>query len=326
MGGRRVVYTCLYGGYERLRDQPVSGESSIEFVCFTDDPDATSDTWQIRHAPPPFPADQNRSSRRPKILAHEYLADFDESLYIDNSVLLTAAPERIFAEWLPEGVPMALLAHSFRGPVREEFEAVVASGLDADWLCDEQLEHYEKHVPSALAAVTTWNGILLRRHHDLLVRETMRVWWEHVLRYSRRDQLSLAVALQATGLVPLTHAIDNHRSEYHVWPRQDRERDPAGGAPLPTGPRRVIAGLEQQVAALEQQVAGLVAECAAARDENAVLADQAHRGRVAQHELVREIDELRSSTSWRATRPLRAASDAIRRLRAARRSGAPTPR
>src|SRR5215210_7134454 len=49
MNGRRrnVVFTALVGGYETLTEQPVAAESDFEFVCFTDDAELSSETWQI---------------------------------------------------------------------------------------------------------------------------------------------------------------------------------------------------------------------------------------------------------------------------------------
>src|SRR5436190_13933362 len=86
---RRVVYTVLMGGYEPLLEQHVAARFDTDLVCFTDDPALASPTWQIRLVEPSLPSDSGRSSRRPKILAHEYLPDYDESIYVDNSVLLT---------------------------------------------------------------------------------------------------------------------------------------------------------------------------------------------------------------------------------------------
>src|SRR5262249_47359548 len=56
------------------------------------------------------------------------------------------------------------------------------------------------------------------RHNDPAVVEAMETWYAHVLRYSRRDQLSLWVALRQAGLAPLVHKLDNFESPYHRWP------------------------------------------------------------------------------------------------------------
>ena len=40
---------------------------------------------------------------------------------------------------------------------------------------------------------------MLRRHHDPTVMIAMETWYAHVLRYSRRDQLSVWVAAPPSG-------------------------------------------------------------------------------------------------------------------------------
>jgi hypothetical protein len=301
----------LVGGYETLLEQHVAGRHDTDLVCFTDDPDARSDTWQIRHLPTRFPLDQNRSSRRPKLLAHEYLAEYDESLYIDNSTLLLVDPGAIFDALLPADESMAVLRHSFRPTLRDEFAAVIEQRRDAAWICEEQLAHYEQIAPGLLERPPLWGGLLLRRHHVPQVREAMQAWWEHVLRYSRRDQLSLPAALSTVGLKPIVHQIDNHISPFHEWPRGAAQRDHNGGAPLPPGPAPRIAQLEQQVAELHQSMAALQSELATAS------AAAAHRDVLAS-----VLEEVRSSTSWRVTRPLRWMRDRLNAARAARRPDA----
>ena len=290
-----MVYTVLMGGYEPLLEQHVAARYGIDLVCFTDDCDAASRTWKIRHVDPRFPLDPVRSARRPKLLAHEYLPDYDESIYVDNSVLLTAEPAEIFGELLPDDVAMGILAHSFRGALRDEFEAVVAVGADAPWICEEQRSQYEAQDPASLDEQTLWSGLIVRRHHDEAVRRTMALWWEHVLRFSRRDQLSLPLVLRTCGLDVAVHRLDNLLSHFHEWPRGAAQHVRAARQ-LSPGPESRLAELEQRATALE-----------AARTE-AVAERDALRARIA---------SLERSTSWQITRPLRAMSSVARSSRSA---------
>jgi hypothetical protein len=46
----------------------------------------------------------------------------------------------------------------------------------------------------------------------------MERWWYHVLRYSRRDQLSFLVALSETSVEPAVAELDLHHNRFFRWP------------------------------------------------------------------------------------------------------------
>jgi hypothetical protein len=216
---RLCVYTCLIGATEMLNEQPVAAASSIPFICFTDDPDRRSQTWQMRPISPLFELDPVRSQRAVKLRPHEYLPNFDVSLYIDNSVLLDKLPEDLIAEHLPQS-GLCLAEHSFRDTVLDEFLAVSTDGLDDQTRIFEQLNHYALSCPDVLQEKPYWGGILLRDHRNPALRDMLELWFAHVQRYSRRDQLSINFALRRAGLTPDVLSIDNHRSSYHTWPHK----------------------------------------------------------------------------------------------------------
>ncbi|MBC7591354.1 MAG: hypothetical protein H7226_09980, partial [Salinibacterium sp.] len=57
----RAVYCALVGGYEKLLEQPAALESSIPFICLTDDPELRSATWDVRLIESEFALDRVRS-------------------------------------------------------------------------------------------------------------------------------------------------------------------------------------------------------------------------------------------------------------------------
>ena len=302
---RRVVYTCIMGGYEALMEQPVAADSGTDFVCITDDPTLRSEKWQIRTVESALPMDSARSSRAPKILAHRFLPDYDESLYVDNTVLLKEPPEMIFDELLPASAHMGLVKHSFRGALEEEFHAVVEAGVDAPWVCDEQMDHYRSINPEVLGQQTIWCGMLLRRHQVPTVQRSMERWWEHVLRYSRRDQLSFPFVLSQSSASAVVHDIDNHQSRFHQWPLWRSGGPRAARASVWNADTPDLKGLKARIAELEDQLAGTEREVELLRGDLGRA-----RARTA---------ELLTSTSWKVTAPGRAVSqrvkDAAQRLR-----------
>jgi hypothetical protein len=221
----RCVYTTLIGGYERLNEQPVRRQSDIPFICLTDDPALTSETWDVRRVDTLFPSDPVRSQRELKIRPHKYLAEFERSLYIDNTVILSAPPEAIFERY-PSSSGFAVPLHDFRDTVRDEFAEVARLELDDPVRLREQLEAYRASVPDRLNDRPFWGGFLIRDHGRPAVQSAGDIWAAHVLRYSRRHQLSLGVALHAAGLEPAIIDIPLQLSWCHSWPhaRDRRER------------------------------------------------------------------------------------------------------
>lgn len=217
--GRACVYSCLFGGYEELNPQPAFAGDRVDKILFTDDPTLRSDDWEVRVVAPALPADPGRSVRRLKILAHEALPEHTTSLYIDNTVQLKVPPSQLIEELLPASARWACVQHSYRGSVEEEAEVIATMRqFDAPERVREQIDHYRNVSPESLSAQTLWGGMLARRHSDPLVREVQTIWWEQVLRYSRRDQLSLPYALLAARLVPEVHRFDIRESDHHRWP------------------------------------------------------------------------------------------------------------
>ena len=211
------VYTTLIGDYEKLNEQPVAASSRLPFICLTDNPDLQSETWQIRHVKPLFGMDPVRSQRALKLCPYQYLPSFDASLYIDNSVLFKIEPEQFIERYLGDA-GFCLAEHSFRESVLDEFLEVEAQSLDDPARIFEQLNHYTMEFPELLQERPYWTGILLRDHRNPKVRGMLELWWAHVQRYSRRDQLSINVALKESGISPAVLRIDNLDLVFHAWP------------------------------------------------------------------------------------------------------------
>lgn len=212
---KRVVYTILLGGYEELRSQPILRESNIRAVCLTDDENLVSDEWEIIQIKRRFAMDTIRSQRFLKICFNEHFSDYDEILYIDNTVLLKKLPEEILDEWLADA-DMATMPHSYRDSLLEEFDEVARLNYDDSTRVHEQLWDYSSSVPDVLEQKPLWTGLMARRN-TLSVDAAMTTWWEHILRYSRRDQLSVLAALENSPVKLHRIHCDNFESEWHTW-------------------------------------------------------------------------------------------------------------
>jgi hypothetical protein len=249
---RACVYTCLIGDYEQLTEQPCATGSKVPFICLTDKPHLASGSWTIRYVKPVFPSDPVRSQRHTKILPHLYLTDYQRSLYIDNTVQLIQPPEE-FLDHYKERQTSLFLTIPFEKSVLEEFLEVARGNFDEPARIWEQLNHYLLDAADVLAQKPFFSGILMRRHGGEAIRTLLEIWASHIMRNSRRDQLSLNIALQLNGFVPKTLVIDTSRSESHVWPvsvgrdRNKGNRDAAKSMmPLAVGVRELELAIKEQ--------------------------------------------------------------------------------
>jgi hypothetical protein len=313
MTAARAVFTALLGGYEELNEQPIAAESGVPFICFTDDPRLASETWQIIPVEPLLPLDLVRSQRDLKIRGHRDLDEFEETLYIDNSVLLLKTPEDILDDWLAEA-DYAVSLHSYRERVIDEFDEVVALNYDDAGRVHEQLLHYSDLYPELIHQHPYWNGIIARRR-TLAVDAAMQLWFDHVLRFSRRDQLSANVALGLSEVHVNPIPIDNFESELHRWPVDVKRKISLGkNSTRNTGPILAeVARLKREVMDLTEKLEREQAERADDRRDavrtNEALDDALRRvdeeGERVRAQMQAQLDQVLLSRSWKISAPVR---------------------
>lgn len=255
-GPPSYVYTCLFGGYEPLTEQPVAERSGCTFVCFTDDAALRSETWEIERVAPILPLDATRSSRHPKLFPYRYLPATGTSLYIDNSVRLLRPPDDLIRTSLrAPGTGLALASHSFHTSLREEAEAIVDHGFDSTEAVAETMDAVRALAPRLVEAKPFWGGLLIRRHEDVEMRSAMEEWWALLLRYSRRDQLTLPLVLERhRALQTQVLELDNHRSALHEWPVTPRKRHPIPDQATEGGADTTTATLHELTTSLSWRI------------------------------------------------------------------------
>ena len=301
----RAVYTVVTGGYEELSDNHVPSPG-VDHICLTDDPELTSEFWRIVLVEREFPSDPSRSQRLLKIVGHPALDSYDETVYVDNSVTLLSDVNPLFDLWLASS-DMTVALHSFRDTVTDEFAAVLTIGYDDHQRVVEQWDHYWASVPDSLTAHVLWTGIIARRRSEDVTR-LCRHWADHVLRYSRRDQLSLRAAEALTGVsVGIAH-LDNNSSEWHQWPSERRRKTHMESGLSAARVPDLVAVSQARMAqiAAERESAEQRAAANALKSKLVVTTAQVH-------ELESQLAVLAVSRSWKVTAPIRRLTVAMRR-------------
>lgn len=181
---RRVVYTCIIGNYDTLKD-PYIKDPNFDYIAFTNNPSLKSNHWQIRQINVKG-LDNTRAARRVKILCTEYLKDYDLSVWIDGSIQIKSTLIDLVQKVII-GKDIVALTHG-RNCIYQEAIVCKERLKDDPTMIDFQMKYYQSQgFPKNQGLIST--GLLIRRHTDK-IDKFMKAWWEQVKNYSKRDQLS----------------------------------------------------------------------------------------------------------------------------------------
>lgn len=185
-----VVYTVIMGDYDYLREPDFVMEN-CDYICFTNNKEIKSDVWKIIYDSEAN-LDNTRWQRRHKVMAHEYLKDYDWSVYVDGNVKILGD----FREYIRQeskGSTVLCLKHPNRDNIYDEAEECKKLNKDSVEIIDEQMNRYKEEGYDAQNGLVVSN-VLVRKHSDPEVIALMECWWDEICKGSRRDQLSFNYA------------------------------------------------------------------------------------------------------------------------------------
>ena len=201
-----AIYTVLTGDKELIGNPIARLESSqtdldINFICFTDNPGLTSDIWECRVLET-MALPSEKLSRRPKILPHKYLSEHSFSLYLDNICELKRLPSSAdLRHDTGHDYCYKLFKHNTRSSIVEEALAIANIGYDRADILIKQLDCYKNAVGlDQICPLSTCTVILRQHNHPAVIRHA-EAWWDHLLCFSKRDQMSFDFCRIVTGLL-----------------------------------------------------------------------------------------------------------------------------
>lgn len=181
-----VVYTCITGKYDRLKDPRVI-DPDWDYICFTNNPTVKSNVWEVRYISDESLTDV-KLARKVKILYHKYVGEYTRVLWVDASYIFFTSPTAFISTTNPDDIPLSLSVHEFRDCVYDELHACQDYGKDTSGRMEAQVDRYRvEGLPEHVGMVET--GLMYRKK-DALTAQIMEEWWNEVLNWSHRDQLS----------------------------------------------------------------------------------------------------------------------------------------
>ena len=211
-----VVFTALFGGYESLNELSLMKNPTTRYVCFTDNPELVSSTWEIFIPQNLKSNDPIRMSREIKMLGHRFFPEATRSLYIDNTVHLKVDGGKVLDGVLGFG-DVSFMQHSKCKSVRREFLNCSMYGLENQGKLRIQFLAYLENYSFILNEHPYWGGFIARKHTaraDLF----FNTWHEEYLKHSKRDQLSINISAYKSGIEINSIVGSNTHSDWHSWP------------------------------------------------------------------------------------------------------------
>jgi hypothetical protein len=220
---KKVVYTCISGKYDNLKEIH-DYDDSWDYICFTNSVSpGFRGHWEVREIPPVLAGlDQTRKARALKVLPHIFLKEYETSIWIDGTIEIMKSPSEFMMDNTSPSDILAISYHPDRCCVYEEKEACLRFSKDDPKILNKQVKKYkEEDYPENWGMVQS--GIIYRKNLPE-VQEFCNLWWEQILRFSKRDQLSFNYVLwkNPIKIKPLKPSIICS-SYFWLWTHNDNE-------------------------------------------------------------------------------------------------------
>lgn len=207
----RVVYTAITNGHADLSPHPDVPDT--DFICYSDVP-LDRDDWQVRPLEAPSGLSPRMQAKFHKVFPP---SGYAWSVWIDGAYELdVGAQAKSFVNGLIQHSQQGLGLHTH--PVRDCLydEAVHAMTLPKCrgivGVLEAQIAHYTRQGHPKHSGL--WLGGLLCRKDDTTIRRLMQLWWNELVRWTWRDQISLAYVLACERFTPSGWSWTSHPTPY----------------------------------------------------------------------------------------------------------------
>lgn len=185
---KAVIYTAITGEYDDLIE-PAFTDANIRYICVTNNDNLKSDVWEILKI-----KDVSLSNvmlaRRIKLLPWEYFeSDNELNIWVDANLPIKGDLLE-YAGMYMHDKGMLCFPHSDRCCICDEAAAVITHRPDVKKdVILQTAEYMKKGMPMDFGLYET--GCMVRDFSNPKVKKLMLDWWNEIVKYTYRDQISL---------------------------------------------------------------------------------------------------------------------------------------
>ena len=192
---KTIVYTAIIGDYDNLQPLTEYDDTHFDYVCFTTSPKIHSDKWKIIDVSDLKTLlklnDNTKIARFIKTHPHLFFKTYSKSLWIDSNNKIVS--KDLYHDFLPllDATEYLLVPqHPKLDSIEQEANAIVHMKKDTKENVEKLLNLLKLERFKNIPGEHVQTHILLRRHMNKECMNIMERWWEMILNYSKRDQLS----------------------------------------------------------------------------------------------------------------------------------------
>ncbi|WP_299153956.1 glycosyltransferase domain-containing protein [uncultured Tateyamaria sp.] len=193
-GGKKfAVVTSIFGDYDKLMPVDSNWSDTADFFLFSDRYFDASKTWQHVHSPYHH-VDPRRRARFVKLNLPVFFHAYEWVIWIDANMLLCHNPQAVVEGVADTPFDFATFRHSSRNSIMAEAAACVHLGKEN---LKDLSEHFARiDISSREPGKKLFETMaMVLRPSSPAVQKLFTKWWGLLLRGSKRDQLSLPIAL-----------------------------------------------------------------------------------------------------------------------------------
>ncbi len=187
-----AVYSAVFGDYDTI-PEPYFKPDNCDFFIFTDQQISTHSIWRKKEIADIVNGMNNMEKNRYiKMHPHIFFPDYKYSIYVDGNVcVMTDLTE--YVNILNE-IGLGIHLHNTRSCIYDELTSVVATNR----MTQKEAKKFKDyamslHFPPKYGLLQC--SVIVREHNNPICISIMEDWWQLYMKYGKRDQLYLPLAL-----------------------------------------------------------------------------------------------------------------------------------
>ena len=289
-----VIYTAFTGDYDSLKE-PEFIDKDARYVCFTQNPDLKSDTWEIIQMEDST-LDDNRIAKQYKVFPNKYFPDFKYSFWLDGTFKIKGSIREYVCKYINSS--MLTVVHPERDCIFDEAAASMHFPRYSNYTMSKQVEKYRNEGMPLHYGLPVL-GALFRKHDDPEIVSLMEQWWKEIIIFTNQDQLSFSYLMWKNNFHPSVAPVYYWINEY--WTKEGQYHHNVELEDYITS-RNLIKSFEGNIqeknTLTKEEITLLFNDIDALRDEAEAL------NQIRNH-WDGQITRIQNSTSWKLTSKLR---------------------